>query len=187
MQRIMKINNDSLLIKDNQKKCIYVLALGGTIASIAQHPSEEFYSRPSADIDTLISKINLKTKDIRIVSEQLFQKISHELTHEDLFLVARKINDLANNANISGIVVTHGTNCIEETAYFISLVINTQKPIVFTGSFRPYNALGYDGDRNLNNAILIANSHKSLGIGVVLTFNDSIVNARDACPYGKLV
>ena len=102
------------------------------------------------------------------------------MTHEELIFVAQRINDLVNRNEIDGIVVTQGTNCIEETAYFMNLVINTKKPIVFTGSLRPVHALGYDGDRNLYNAILIASNRDAIGIGVVLTFDDYILNAREA-------
>ena len=62
-------------------------------------------------------------------------------------------------------VVTQGTNSIEEVAYFINLVINTKKPIVFTGSFRPNNSMDHDGSKNLYNAILLAASNKAIGQG----------------------
>ncbi len=176
----MGIDNSSLLLTDYKKTCVYVLALGGTIASVAKHPMEEFYNRPTTEIRTLISNLNLDTAKLEIVSEQLFQKISHEITNDDLLTIGRKVNELAKNDGIDGIVITHGTNSIEETAYFISLVVQTQKPIVFTGSFRPYNAPDYDGEKNLYNAILIASDKQACGIGVVLTFNDSIVSARHA-------
>ena len=157
-----------------------MLALGGTIASVANKQTEEFYGRSSTDINDLIAALPFDQERPIIVGEQISHQISHEMSHDDLLFVARKIKELVNNDGIDGIVITHGTNCIEETAYFISLVINTKKPIVFTGSFRPLNALGYDGDRNLYNAILIASNRAAAEIGVVLTFNDCIVNARDA-------
>ena len=177
----MEVANHSVLLKNNKTTRIYVLALGGTIASVAKSQAEEFYDKPSADIHTLLSALNLDKTKLEVIGEQLLQKISHEISNDDLLIVARRVHDLVNDEDIHGIVITHGTNCIEETAYFISLVINTKKPIVFTGSFRPYKALGYDGDKNLYNSILLASNEKAFGLGVVLTFNDSIVNARDAC------
>ena len=167
-------------LNTGKKPQVYVLALGGTIASVANLQTEEFYNRSSTDINELVAALPLDSEKQTIVCEQVLQQISHEMTHDDLLLVARKVNELANNDDVDGIVITHGTNCIEETAYFISLVIQTKKPIVFTGSFRPLNTLGYDGGRNLYNAILLASNESASGIGVVLTFNDCIVSARDA-------
>ena len=160
---------------------IHLLALGGTIASTSFQQSDEFYERPSKDINELITSLPLNKEKLHITSEQFLQKISHDLTYDDLISIARRINELVNNDNVDGIVITQGTNSIEETAYFVSLVINTTKPIVFTGAFRPSNTLGADGARNLYNAILIASNPKIATIGVVLTFNDCIVNAREAC------
>jgi len=168
-------------LNTENKKKIYILALGGTISSIANKSTEEFYNHSSVDIKELILDLPFDKEKVTIICEQILHKISHEITHEDLLLVTRKVNELALNDTIDGIVITQGTNSIEEVAYFTNLVIRTKKPIVFTGSFRPLNALGYDGSRNLYNAILIASSSEAIGIGVVLTFNDCIVNARDAC------
>jgi len=164
----------------DKKQRVYVLALGGTIACVANRQTEEFYNRSSIDINELVAALPFDQENLTIVCEQILHQISHEMSHDDLFYVARKVNELVNNDDVDGIVITQGTNSIEETAYFISLVINTKKPIVFTGSFRPSNALGYDGDRNLYNAILLASNENASEIGVVLTFNDCIVNARDA-------
>ena len=175
----MKINNFKS-DKNGKKTYIHVLALGGTIACALKNQIEEFYEHPSISISELISSLPLDKERVTVTSEQFSQQISHEMTHDDLILVARRINELANNDRVDGIVVTHGTDCIEETAYFINLVIKTKKPIVFTGAFRPTNALGFDGIRNLYNAIVLASNMLVAEIGVVLTFNDCIVNARDA-------
>ncbi len=164
----------------DRKQRIYVLALGGTIASVANQHTEEFYNRSSININELIAALPFDPEKLTIVCDQILHQISHEISHDDLFLLAKKVNELVNSDDVDGIVITHGTNSIEETAYFLSLVINTKKPIVFTGSFRPFNALGYDGDRNLYNAILLASNRNESKIGVVLTFNDGIVSARDA-------
>lgn len=174
-------NNTCHEIKKNSKKaCVFVLALGGTISSIVKDPAEEFYRHPSSNVDKLLSSLPIDYKVVTVLSEQFLQQISHEMTHDNLVLVAKKINDLVNNDEIDGIVVAQGTNCIEETAYFINLVIKTKKCIVFTGAHRPLNALGFDGNRNLYNAILLASSPKTSRIGVILTFNDCIIHARDA-------
>lgn len=175
---IIASNNNSM--HKNRKNCIYVLALGGTIACTANQGASEFYEHPSANIGEIISSLPINDEELIIKYEQIFQQISQEMTHDDLLLLARRINELVNRDEIDGVVITQGTNCIEETAYFISLVVKTQKTIVFTGAFRPINALGYDGSRNLYNSILLASNRELCGLGVVLSFNDCIVTARDA-------
>ena len=169
------------LSSHEKKPRVFVLALGGTIGSTAPNIIDEFYARSHTHINDLISTLPFNEKGPLIQSEQFFHKISHEMTKDDLLAVAKKIDTLAKNADIDGIVVTQGTNVIEETAYFISLVIQTNKPIVFTGSLRPLNALGYDGSRNLYNAIVLASSKDVANQGVVLTFDDHIFSARYAC------
>jgi len=159
-------------------KNIYILALGGTIASSGINSTDEFYSRPSNDISELISQVAFKNTTIH--SEQFLQKISHEITMDDLLIIAKKIQEIVNRDDIDAVVITQGTNCLEETAYFVNLVVNTKKIIVFTGAFRASNALGFDGGRNLYNAILIASKNYNKSMGVVVTFNDAIVCAREA-------
>ncbi|HSW68608.1 MAG TPA: asparaginase [Gammaproteobacteria bacterium] len=166
-------------INNNQSK-IHVIALGGTILCMSENQLRENYNSPSINIDKLISLLPLDKKKFSITHEQLLQKISHDITHDDLFLIAKRVDAIANNDEIDGIVIVQGTNSIEETAYFINLVINTKKPIVFTGAFRPYNALGFDGIRNLYNSIILASHKQTSALGAVLIFNDYIVTARDA-------
>ena len=180
MKSLMEPNIISELVEYNEKRSIYVLALGGTIAALSYLKSDEFYEHPTLDINELISSLPLDKEKITVISEQILQKISHDITDQDLIVIAKKINALVNRDDVDGVVITQGTNCIEETAYFINLVIKTKKTIVFTGAFRPSNALGFDGGRNLYNAILLASNQKIAKIGVVLTFNDCIVSAREA-------
>ena len=173
--------------KLNKKPCIYILALGGTISSIVKQPTEEFYKHPSCNISDLLISLQLDEKKIAILHEQFLQKISHEMTYADLIRIAKKIQELVNDDSIDGIVITQGTNAIEEIAYFINLVVKTKKSIVFTGSYRPNKALGFDGDKNLYNAILLASSNKALSMGVLLTFNDYIISARYAAKLNPSV
>lgn len=167
--------------KYNNNSHIYVLALGGTIASLSSDKSGEFYSGPVVDIHSLISLLPSDTAPIKISCLQFMNKISSNINYEDLINIGKKINELANDPEIDGIVVVSGTNTLEEIAYFISLVINSSKNIVFTGAYRPGNSLGYDGIRNLYNAINIAAFKDLSGYGVMLTFNDKIISARNAC------
>lgn len=140
----MKNTGRSSIFKE-KKRCVHILAMGGTISSVSSQNTGEFYQRSSVDINELVLDLPVDKEKITIITEQLSHQISHEMTHDDLLFLGRKVNELVKSKDVDGIVITHGTNSIEETAYFISLVIKSKKPIVFTGSFRPINALGYDG------------------------------------------
>lgn len=169
--------------ENNKKSCVYVLALGGTVGSVVKNTNDEFYNSPNLDICELLQSLPFDSEKITVISEQFLQKISHELTKVDLLNIAHKITNLVNDKKIEGVVVVQGTNCIEEVAYFINLVVKTNKPLVFTGSHRPQNSLGFDGSRNLYNAVLLASSDKASTLGVILTFNDNIISARYASKF----
>lgn len=166
-------------IQHKSRPRIHVFAYGGTIASHAIENSGEFYSNPTVGIDEILSQIKSIEKIANVTFEQVCQVISHEMTISDLYNLAKKIESIVNDPDVDGIVITQGTDTIEETSYFVSLVINTVKPVVFTGSMLPMNALGYDGLRNLYNAILVASSMKETNLGVMLCFGDVITSARD--------
>ncbi|MBV9576162.1 MAG: asparaginase [Gammaproteobacteria bacterium] len=104
---------DNLFLKRN-KVCIHIIALGGTIACTSENNLEEFYSAPSTHINQLISLLPLDKEKFAITSEQILQQISHEMTNEDLIFVAKRVNELVNADYVDGIVITQGTNCIEE-------------------------------------------------------------------------
>lgn len=158
---------------------IYLLAYGGTIGSLLYKDSNEFYSSPTIDIQHLISQIESIHEIANLHCEQVLQIISHEMTHDDLINIAKKVHAIINRSDCDGIIITQGTNSIEEVAYFLNLVINTKNPIVFTGAMRPSDSLGFDGLRNIYNSILVASSHDTKKLGVVLCFNDVISSARD--------
>ena len=173
-----KYENDEkqeLITKQN----IFLLGCGGTIGSVSNTNTDEFYHKPNVSIQSLLSDVPDITQKINIHCEQISQLMSQEMTHQDLLNLAKKIDQILKRDDINGIVITQGTNCIEEVAYFVNLVVNTEKPIVFTGALRPFNSLGFDGIRNIYNAILIASSLEIKRMGVVLTFNDFINSARE--------
>ena len=100
-------------------------------------------------------------------------------TFEDCRRVAKRLNEIALDPKVDGIVVTHGTNTMAEVAYYMNLVVNTDKPIVFVGSQRPWTGLSGDGPRNLYDAVRVAASKEARGKGVLHCMNQYINTARE--------
>jgi L-asparaginase len=118
--------------------------------------------------------------DIAEVHEMPFRRLpSHALVDKDWLDLSRRIHSIFDNDQADGIVITHGTNTIEETAYFLNLTLKTDKPVVFVGSMRPSSAISADGYLNLFNAVKVAADPESRGRGCLLVMNDTIFNARD--------
>jgi L-asparaginase len=121
-----------------------------------------------------------EVQDIADVAEIEFRKLaSHALVDADWLDLARTIQAIVEADSANGIVVTHGTNTLEETAYFLTLALKTDRPVVVVGSMRPASALSADGYLNLVNAIRVAASPVARGQGVVVVLNDTILSARD--------
>jgi len=100
-------------------------------------------------------------------------------TFERLFIVAKRLQELADDKSVDGIVVTHGTNTMAETGWFMHLTVAVEKPVVFVGSQRPWTALSGDGQMNLYQAVRVAASPEAAGLGVLHVMNDTINGARD--------
>ncbi|HEU4341944.1 MAG TPA: asparaginase, partial [Candidatus Binatia bacterium] len=119
-------------------------------------------------------------KDIAQVEETPFRRLpSHALVDKDWLDLVRTIHTILDQDRADGIVITHGTNTIEETAYFLNLTLKTDKPVVVVGSMRPSSAISADGYLNVVNAIKVAADPNSRGRGCLLVMNDTIYNGRD--------
>jgi L-asparaginase len=119
-------------------------------------------------------------KSIARVQEIPFRRLpSQALVDSDWLDLVRKIHSIFDNDQADGIVITHGTNTLEETAYFLNLVLKTDKPVVLVGSMRPSSAISADGYLNVINAVRVAADPKSIGRGCLVVMNDTIFNARD--------
>jgi L-asparaginase len=100
------------------------------------------------------------------------------MTFEILLTLAKRINTLLAQTDVDGVVVTHGTDTMEESAYFLNLVVKSNKPVVLVGSMRPSTALSADGPLNLYNAVGVAMDSQSVGRGVLVVMNDWIHGAH---------
>ncbi|AGK55908.1 type II asparaginase [Bacillus sp. 1NLA3E] len=159
---------------------ISILATGGTIAGTGSSSTETTgYKSGDLAIDTLIKAVP-ETKEIaNITGEQIVKVDSTDITNEILLKLGKRINELLASKDVDGIVVTHGTDTLEETAYFLDLVVKSEKPVVLTAAMRPATAMSADGPFNLYNAVQLASDESSKGRGVLVTLNDRIMSPRN--------
>ena len=108
------------------------------------------------------------------------ERLSHELTADDWVEISRKIQNVLDCDAVDGVVVTHGTNNLEEITYFLSLTVKSAKPVVVTGAMLPWNSVGTDGTSNLINAIRVAASEHSRSHGVLVAFGRDVFSPRTA-------
>ncbi len=159
---------------------VVVLATGGTIAGAgASAVNSASYAAAKVPVDKLIAGLPELSKVANVRGEQVFQVASESLTNDNLLTLGKRVSALSKQADVDGIVITHGTDTLEETAYFLSLTVHTAKPIVVVGSMRPGTALSADGALNLFDAVNVAASKDAVGKGVLVTMNDEIQSGRD--------
>jgi L-asparaginase len=161
------------------KPRVEIIATGGTIAGAQASASEYGYKSGSFRIEDLINAVPQMKNLADITGEQVVNIGSQDMNDAVWLTLAKRLNERLSPGDVDGIVVTHGTDTMEETAYFISLVTPRGKPIVFTGSMRPATAVGADGPANLYNAVAVAADPDSRGRGVLVELNDSIHLARN--------
>ena len=161
-----------------QKPKIVILATGGTIAGVGDPGKVAGYEPGTLTAEMLLSGIPEIGEIADIETIQVCNVNSDDITAEIWLTLANTINEMAANPEVSGFVITHGTDTMEETAYFLDLTVKTDKPVVLTGSMRPSTALSADGPLNLYDAVCVAASEEAYGQGVLVVFSDRIFSAR---------
>lgn len=165
---------------ENKTSTVYVLATGGTISATASNCVETTdYDSAQIKIEDLLKTLPELKNICKIRSEQYANLDSSDITLKDLLDLSKHINKLLSDDTIDGLVLTHGTDTMEETAYFLNLTVLSEKPVVVVGAMRPNTAISADGPLNLYNAILVACNSATVGKGVVISINDGIYSARD--------
>ncbi len=160
---------------------VWVLATGGTIAGRGTSPTDlANYRAGSVAGEDLVAAVPEIAKVARVRVEQIANVSSSDITVQHWLRLAQRINEIfAADANVAGVVVTHGTNTLEETAYFLNLTVKHDRPVVVVGAMRPSTAISADGPLNLLNAIRTAVAPESRGKGALVVLNDEINAARD--------
>lgn len=159
---------------------VVILATGGTIAGAgASAVNSATYAAAKVGVEKLIAGLPELSTIANVKGEQVFQVASESLTNDNLMTLAKRVSALSKQSDVDGIVITHGTDTLEETAYFLTLTVHTAKPIVVVGSMRPGTALSADGALNLYDAVSVAGSKDAVGKGVLVTMNDNIDSGRD--------
>ena len=157
-----------------RKPNVTILATGGTIAGAAATGTQSGYTSGAVGIDTMVAAVPGITNLATIKGEQISNVGSQDMSFDILLKVAKRINELAKSADVNGIVITHGTDTMEESAYFLNLTVKTDKPVVMVGSMRPSTAVSADGPLNLYNAVGVAADPEAKGRGVLVVMNDWI-------------
>ncbi len=159
---------------------IALLATGGTIAGSGASASLGSYKSGELGIIELLKAIPSLNKIARIQGEQISNSGSQDMNEEIWFKLAKRAQELLDNSRIQGVVITHGTDTLEESAYFLNLVLRSTKPVVLVGAMRNASSLSADGALNLYNALSVAIDEKSANKGVLVVMDDSIFSAREA-------
>jgi L-asparaginase len=168
---------------------VVLMSMGGTIASkgdvrmnITNYGGKGMRVEPGewvADVPELALVARVTTEDMREPETEPGAPYTPGRTYENWYKVAKRLQALANDPSVDGVVVTHGTNIMAETAWFMSLVVNTKKPIVFVGSQRPWTGISGDGPLNMFNAVRVAATPEASGKGVLHAMNQNINAVRD--------
>ena len=160
------------------KPKIRIIATGGTIAGVSSTSASSAYTAGQVGIQTLLDAVPQILNLAEVSGEQLVNIGSQDMNDEVWLKLAKRVNQLLNEEGYDGIVITHGTDTMEETAYFLNLTVKSDKPVILAGSMRPSNAISADGPANLYNAVAAAVSPACKGMGVLCCMNNQLLDAK---------
>lgn len=158
---------------------VRVLATGGTIAGAQASATEYGYKSGTYDVNALIKAVPNLDKLAVITGEQVASIGSQDMNDEVWLKLAKRVNEVLKAPDVDGVLITHGTDTLEETSYFLTLVVKSDKPVVVIGSMRPATAISADGPGNIYNGVAVATSPAAKGRGTLVCLNDEIHYARN--------
>lgn len=162
----------------NRRKTIQVVFTGGTISM--QISPELGAAVPALTGQQILSTVSHLDEGIETRTYDFGQYPGPHVTPTVMWSLMDQVRQFLDDPEVDGVVVTHGTDTLEETAYFLELLLSSEKPVVFTGSMRNASELGYDGPANLRDAILVAASPAARDRGVLVCLNEQILAASEA-------
>ena len=166
------------LAEADSKPKVVILATGGTIAGSAETQTQAGYTSGQVGVETLLAAVPQLEKLADVSGEQIANVGSQDMSDAIWLGLAARLNELQDDDDVDGIVITHGTDTIEETGYFLHLTVKGEKPVVMTAAMRPSTALSADGPLNIFNAVATAADPDAKGRGVLIVANDDIHGAR---------
>lgn len=161
------------------KPVVYILATGGTIAGQSATAVTAGYKSGAVGVEQLLAAVPQLEEIAEVRGEQVVNIGSQDMNDKVWLTLAKRVNELLAKEDTDGIVITHGTDTMEETAFFLNLVVKSGKPVVLVGSMRPSTAISADGPRNIYNAVACAASPLSYSRGVMVVMDDRILGADD--------
>jgi L-asparaginase len=159
---------------------ILVLATGGTIAGMAGSATRHEYRPGQIGIEDWLERIAEFGLEAQLTGRQIANIGSEDIDSDIWTALHREISAAIEDDAVDGIVVTHGTDTAEETAFLLDLTLPAAKPVVLVGAMRPADAVGSDGLRNFVNAVRVASDAQASGRGVLVVMGDRVLAARDA-------
>lgn len=165
----------------SSRPVVWVLSTGGTIAGRGATSTSLTEYQPGSIPGSALVEAVPEIADLATVKvEQIANLAGPDITFHHWVTLANRINAiLRTDPDVAGVVVTHGTNTLEETAYFLNLTVTVDRPVVLVGAMRPPTALSADGPLNLLNAVRTVLAPDARGKGVLIVLNDEINSARD--------
>ncbi len=167
-----------IMAAQTSKPRVVIVATGGTIAGAAGSTTAAGYKSGAVAVDVLIAAVPQMKSFADVRGVQIASIGSQDMNDDTWVKLAAEVNRLLAQSDVDGIAITHGTDTMEETAYFLNLVVKSDKPVVMTGSMRPSTSLSADGPLNIYNAVGVASDPKARGRGVLVVANDDIHSAR---------
>ena len=161
------------------KPKVVIIATGGTIAGAAASTTDAGYKSGAVGVDALIEAVPTMKEFADVSGEQIASIGSQDMNDQVWLKLGKRVNELLAKSDVAGIAITHGTDTMEETSYFLDLVVHSDKPVVLTGSMRPSTAMSADGPLNIYNAVAIAADPAARGRGVLVAQDDDIHSAHD--------
>jgi len=161
------------------KPKIRIIATGGTIAGVSASSTNSAYTAGQVGVNSLIAAVPEMLEYADVSGEQLVNIGSQDMNDEVWLKLSKRVNELLNNEGYDGVVITHGTDTMEETAYFLNLTVKSDKPVILVGAMRPSTGISADGPGNLFAGVVAAASANSKGRGVMCCMNNLLLDAKE--------